>query len=73
MTAAAKEPEAPAPFKAGPPPGDAVWCATCARFAPGPMVVNGSTLGRCGAHRRVTMANGWCEQHRERDMNDEGA
>jgi hypothetical protein len=47
MSAAAKQPEAPAPRMEGSPPGPAMWCANCVHFRPGPIVVQGSTLGGC--------------------------
>lgn len=47
MSTAAKQPEAPAPQMQGSPPGPVQWCANCVHFRPGPIVVNGNTLGGC--------------------------
>lgn len=68
MTDAAKAAPAPAPFKAGSPPGDAQWCATCAAWRPDAagVVVQGNTMGACTKHKRRSLSNAWCEQHQER-------
>ncbi len=58
MTAAAKKEDQPEIRKEGSPPGPAQWCANCIHFRPGPIVVQGNTLGGChaGEQRPVLVA-----------------
>lgn len=45
------------------PPGPVADCIACSRWAPGALVLRGSTVGTCSRDGRARSADSWCPEH----------